>query len=161
MCNETFAYNTTDGTLEWCCNEKLIQPMCYVLLDQYCVDQNEEWSAAINGHGEFKYDYCEELNPHWPHDHGTYQNLVNFGAVLLQGLGMLAMIFVALPTYLVDDKSKVVTSHPSGSIAKIAILQAVLYFYMIFGNYPSLCVSTKHSILPKLLDWIPIILYSK
>jgi hypothetical protein len=109
----------------------------------------------MNGDGEFKYEYCEELNPHWPHDHGTFQNLENFGAVLLQGLGMFSMIFVALPTYLVDDQSHAVTEHPSDSIAKIAIVQAVLYFYMIFGNYPTLCTLTKRSILPKLLNWIP------
>jgi hypothetical protein len=35
---------------------------------------------------------------------------------------MLGMCLVALPNFIVEDKNKIVTAHPSGSIAKIAIL---------------------------------------
>ena len=111
-CDKIFQGNTTAGAADWCCKEKAkLDNKCYVLLDDYCIGRNEEYNNIMNGVGEgeaeFKYEYCYELNPNWPHDHGNLKNLENRAAVGWSFTGMLCMIFVASTHCLVKDKTKV------------------------------------------------------
>ena len=164
-CDKIFAANTTGGAADWCCQEKAKLNDCYVLLDDYCIEQDKDYTKLMTGVGEseieFKYEHCFELNPNWPHDHGYWKNFQNRAAVGWSFTGMLCMIFVASTHCLVKDKTKVLTSHPSGTIAKIAVMQAFLYFLTISLNYPTLCMASgivmeKSQILPPLLKWIPL-----
>jgi hypothetical protein len=78
ICGLNVTTNLTEEAVDECCWEKFELEDCYVLLDHSCTT-HENWTEAAKGE-EFKYRYCEELNPHWPHHHSL--NFVNFFSVV-------------------------------------------------------------------------------